>query len=271
MMKRIEIEGLTRDYGGGKGVFDLSLAIEEGQIYGFLGPNGAGKTTALRHLMGFLRPRTGRVLIDGQDCFRNRDSIQREVGYVAGEISFLAGMTGKEYLDFIGRYRGGRSERKQELLDRFELATGGKIRKMSKGMKQKLGIVAAWMHDPQILILDEPTGGLDPLMQRSFIELLREEKERGKTILLSSHLFEEVEQTCDRIGMIRGGRLVANDTAEALRSRHTRTYQVELADEQLAAAFAADFNGSRDGRTVTLTAAHDLEKIFMQYYGGEVK
>ena len=140
---------------------------------------------------------------------------------------------------------------------------------MSKGTKQKLAITAAFMHDPQVLILDEPTSGLDPLMQSRFVELVQQEKERGKTIFLSSHMFEEVERTCDRIGMIRRGELVAVATVEALRTRHLRSYTVSLETEEAASAFAKDFDGRQQGRSVTVSARLSLEDIFMHYYGGE--
>ena len=145
----------------------------------------------------------------------------------------------------------------------------GKIKKMSKGMKQKIGIITAFMHDPDILILDEPTSGLDPLMQNRFIELLAEEKKKGKTILLSSHMFEEVERTCDRIGIIREGKMVAVDSVENLRERHMHRYTVTLANEEEALAFAKDFDGKASGNTVTLASRQSLENIFMNYYGGE--
>ena len=150
----------------------------------------------------------------------------------------------------------------------FELAPKGKIKKMSKGMKQKLGIVAAFMHDPRILLLDEPTSGLDPLMQNRFIQLLDAEKARGKTILLSSHIFEEVERTCDRVGIIRAGRLVADDPVETLRGRHLRSYTVTLESPEQAAAFARDFAGEQNGLQVTVRAQKSLENIFLEYYGG---
>ena len=269
-MSMIQIEGLTRDYGGGKGVFDISFQVNEGEVFGFLGPNGAGKTTTIRHLMGFLKPQTGKCMIGGLDCWNDRDQIQARLGYIPGEISFFDDMTGAEFLKFIAAYRNiGENNRSKELMDRFELNPKGKIKKMSKGMKQKIGIVAALMHDPDILILDEPTSGLDPLMQSRFIELIGEEKERGKTILLSSHMFEEVERTCDRIGIIRDGKLVAVDSVEALRERHVRPYTVTLENAELAKAFAKDFDGIQDGREVTVTTKQSLEEIFMHYYGGE--
>lgn len=269
-MNMICVEHLTRDYGGGKGVFDLSFEVREGEVFGFLGPNGAGKTTTIRHLMGFLRARQGRCTIGGLDCLKSRAEIQKKLGYIPGEIAFFEDMTGTAFLDFCARYRGLRGEgRRQELLERFELRPDLKIRRMSKGMKQKVGIVAAFAHNPEVLILDEPTGGLDPLMQKRFIELLAEEKQKGRTILLSSHMFEEVERTCDRIAMIRAGKLAAIDSVENLRRRHVRVYRVALADEKTAEAFAQDFGGEREGTWVTVSTSESLEDIFLRCYGGD--
>ena len=269
-MSMIQIEELTRDYGGGKGIFDVSFQVNRGEVFGFLGPNGAGKTTTIRHLMGFLRPQYGKCMIGGYDCWADSDKIQSNLGYIPGEISFFDDMTGVEFLRFIAKYRKvGVNSRQDELMDRFELSANSKIKKMSKGMKQKIGIVAAFMHDPDILILDEPTSGLDPLMQSRFIDLIGEEKERGKTILLSSHMFEEVERTCDRVGIIREGKLVAVDSIEALRERHVRPYTVTLENIGLARAFAKDFGGIQNGLTVTVTTKQSLEEIFMHYYGGK--
>lgn len=269
-MSTIKVERLVRDYGGGKGVFDVSFHVDQGEAFGFLGPNGAGKTTTIRHLMGFLKPASGECSINGLDCWRERDKVQAKLGYIPGEISFFEDLSGTEFLKFIAEYRKiGIQNRREELLKRFELDPKNKIKKMSKGMKQKLGIVAAFMHDPDILILDEPTSGLDPLMQNRFIDLIAEEKKHGKTILMSSHMFEEVERTCDRIGIIRKGRMVAVDAAAALRERHTRSYTVTLESESAAEAFAIDFNGTRNGLKVTVTTKQSLEEIFMNYYGGE--
>ena len=269
-MSIIKVERLVRDYGGGKGVFDVSFHVDQGEAFGFLGPNGAGKTTTIRHLMGFLKPASGECSINGLDCWRERDKVQANLGYIPGEISFFEDLSGTEFLKFIAEYRKiGIQNRREELLERFELDPRNKIKKMSKGMKQKLGIVAAFMHDPDILILDEPTSGLDPLMQNRFIDLIAEEKKHGKTILMSIHMFEEVERTCDRIGIIRKGRMVAVDAAASLRERHTRSYTVTLESESAAEAFAIDFNGMRKGLKVTVTTKQSLEEIFMNYYGGE--
>ena len=268
--KIIEVEHLTRDYGGGRGVFDVSFQVAAGEVFGFLGPNGAGKTTTIRHLMGFLKAKKRGCRINGLDCFRDREKVQQMLGYLPGEISFFDDMTGVEFLDFVSGYRKDKGEsRRKELMDMFDLNPHGKIKKMSKGMKQKVGIVAAFMHDPQILILDEPTSGLDPLMQNRFIELVEAEREKGKTILMSSHMFEEVERTCHRIGIIRAGKLVAMDQVEALREQYMTPYTVTLESEEMAKAFAKDFQGVCQGRSVTVSAKRSLEEVFMQYYGGE--
>ncbi|MDR2492624.1 MAG: ABC transporter ATP-binding protein [Coriobacteriales bacterium] len=265
-MSAIVISNLTRDYGENRGVFDLSLTVGKSEAFGFLGPNGAGKTTTIRHLMGFIKPKVGTVTIDGRDCWRERDIIQKQLGYIPGEIAFFDDMSSAEFLRFTAKYRGTGNAREKEMLDRFDLSPKGKIKKMSKGMKQKIGIVAAFMHDPEVLLLDEPTSGLDPLMQCRFIDLVTEEKKRGKTILMSSHMFDEVERTCHRIGIIRAGRLVALDTTDALRDKHVRPYTVRLDDEQTASAFAKDFDGRQDGVAVTVSTRQTLEQIFLDYY-----
>ena len=269
-MHTIEAEHLTRDYGGGRGVFDLSLSVAEGEAFGFLGPNGAGKTTVIRHLMGFLRPQSGRCRMGAWDCWAQREQVQGMVGYVPGEIAFFEDMRGTDFLRFVEDYRGvSGASRREALLERLELDPRVPIRKMSKGNKQKLAITAALLHDPQVLILDEPTSGLDPLMQSRFVELIREEKRRGKTIFLSSHMFEEVERTCDRVGIIREGRLATVDTIDTLRKRHMRTYTVTLDNPKLARAFARDFGGSASGNKARVTAKQSLESIFLHYYGGK--
>ena len=198
MKTMLKVKNITKDYGHQRGVFDLSFNVEAGEVMGFLGPNGAGKTTTIRTLMGFIQPDHGRVSIKGHDCFRNAAQIQKDVGYLPGEIAFMDDMDGMEFIKFIAAMKKMPNLRKaQELLDYFELEPKGRIKKMSKGMKQKIGLVCALMNEPEILILDEPTSGLDPLMQKKFIDKIKEEKQKGTTILMSSHLFEEVEQTCE--------------------------------------------------------------------------
>ena len=270
-MSVIEIKHLTRDYGHGKGVFDISFDVNRGEVFGFLGPNGAGKTTTIRHLVGFIKNQSGTCTINGHDCWKESASINKHLGYMPGEMAFFDDMTGHEFLGFMAKYRGHVDmRRQQELIELFELNPQGKIKKMSKGMKQKLGIVSAFMHNPDILILDEPTSGLDPLMQKHFIELIAKEKEKGKTILLSSHIFEEVERTCDRVGIIRQGKMVTVDSIEILRKRHMHQYTVTLSSNQEAEAFARDFDGIVvGGNKVHVTSTSSLEHIFMDYYQGD--
>ena len=235
----IDVKGMTMTYPSGKGVFDLDFSVDQGEVVGYLGPNGAGKTTTIRALLGFMRPNSGICSIDELDCFANASAIQKNLGYIPGEITFIEGMMGDEFLRFISDMRGTKDlTRQRQLLEMFELDPKGRIRKFSRGMKQKLGIVIAFMHDPDVLILDEPTSGLDPLMQNRFIELIKSEKSRGKTILMSSHIFEEVEKTCDNVLIIRDGRIVAHSDVQTLKDAQRKGFlikpeNVELATELL--------------------------------------
>lgn len=175
----IELQRVTKDYGNGKGVFDLSFSVSKGEAFGYLGPNGAGKTTTIRQLMGFIRPDKGSCHMLGQDCFLQAQKIQKRTGYLAGELAFPEDMTGLEFLKFMAELKGMKDQKRmKDLMERFELKPQGKMRKMSKGMKQKVGIINAFMHRPEVVILDEPTSGLDPLMQNVFVELILEEKEK---------------------------------------------------------------------------------------------
>ena len=187
------VRGLTKDYGRGRGVFDVSLEVGVGEALGFLGPNGAGKTVTMRHLMGFIKPQKGTVQILGHDCFRERPQVQASLGYLPGENACMREMTARSFLDLMAGMRGMRDRsRMLELVDAFGLDLGVRIGGMSKGNRQKVAIVAAFMARPDVLLLDEPTSGLDPLMQERFLDLVAEERARGAAILLSSHIFEEV-------------------------------------------------------------------------------
>lgn len=239
-MPVIDIARLTQDYGHGRGVFDISIAVEKGQCFGFLGPNGAGKTTTIRHLMGFSKPQNGKTTILGKDSWNHAAELQNSIGYLPGEIALPAGITGTEFLHMMEKLRGIRNDAYcKMLLERFELDPNIGTKEMSLGVKRKLAVVTAFMHDPDILILDEPTSGLDPIMQQTFIDYILCEKERGKTIFLSSHIFHEVDATCDRIAIIKDGRIVSQFIADELKRQSDRIYRVTFADEKSYLAFIA--------------------------------
>lgn len=228
-MSTIRVESLTKDYGEAKGVFDLSFNIDRGEVLGFIGPNGAGKTTTIRSMMGFIRVDDGVVNIMGMDAWCDADKIMKDVGYLPGEISFPDNLTGWQFIKLIAELRGMKDFTKaKSLINVFNIDTSGKLKKMSKGMKQKIAIVCAFMHDPLVLILDEPTSGLDPLMQAEFVKLINDEKSKGKCILMSSHIFEEVEGICDRIIMIKEGRLIATVDPKDIRRNQKKVYKIEF-------------------------------------------
>lgn len=263
-MNVIEIVDITKDYGNKKGVFNVSFSVEKGEILGFLGPNGAGKTTTIRQLMGFIKPDSGSVRINGKDCFRQADVIQRNLGYLPGEIAFMEDMNGLEFIRFIASMKRIHDfTRARELMNFFDLDAGGKIKKMSKGMKQKIGIVCAFMQDADILLLDEPTSGLDPLMQSKFVELILSEKKKGKTILMSSHIFEEIEKTCDRAAIIREGHIVAVESMERLRKGKHKILEIWFAKEEEAKQFKESYEKAQltDNHTVTIKVSGNMDGL----------
>lgn len=232
-MSMIEVNHLTKKFGDFYSIQNVHLQISKGEVFGFLGPNGAGKSTTIRHLMGFLQPTEGSCFINGLNCREASATIQQFVGYLPGEIAFIDKMTGKQFIHFIAKLRGMNDyTHAEELMHFFELDASGLIKKMSKGMKQKVGLVCAFMHHPEIVILDEPTSGLDPLMQTKFIEFILAEKDKGTTIFMSSHMIEEVEKTCDRVAIINAGKIVATETITDLKKRKSKKYMLEFQDEQ---------------------------------------
>ena len=291
----IEVRNVTLTYPSGKGIFDVDFAVGQGQVLGYLGPNGAGKTTTIRCLLGFTRPDAGMCSIAGLDCVSHAPEIQKILGYIPGEIAFLDGMTGSEFLRFMSRMRRMKDDsRQKELIERFELDPRKEIRKFSKGMKQKLGIVTAFMHNPEVLILDEPTSGLDPLMQNRFVELVLAQKKAGKTILMSSHMFEEVERTCDEVIIIKEGRLIEKSDVGALKEAQRKAYLVKFRHAaDISRMVAQGFEvgevfgntaelyvmGDEVGRLVRALAGMDiealeakaqtLEEVFLNYYAAE--
>ena len=232
-MSVLKVEHLTKDYGHGRGVFDASFEVEKGEVFGFLGPNGAGKTTTIRHIMGFSRPQKGATYVNGLESFANYYTIQRDLGYLPGEIALPEALTGIEFIKMMAEMRRMKDMTHTDyLLKKFELDPSGGLKRMSLGMKRKLAIVTAFMHDPQVLVLDEPTSGLDPLMQDLFIEFIKEEKSKGKTILLSSHIFSEVDATCSRISIIKDGYLMSTFVADDLKHSASKTFKLEFCTKE---------------------------------------
>lgn len=228
-MPYIQINNLTKDFGEGKGVFNLNLTIEKGEVFGFVGTNGAGKTTTIRHMMGFLKPKSGNATIDGMDCWTDSAEIKKLIGYIPGEIAFPDAPTGTEFLRRQAELLGLKDMSYAEsIIKKLQLDPTANLKRMSKGMKQKTAIVAALMADPKILILDEPTTGLDPLMRAEFIDILKEEKKKGKTIFMSSHMFEEVEDTCDKVALIKGGKVVAIKPTLEVKHNENKEYKIEF-------------------------------------------
>lgn len=228
-MPIIKVKHVTKDYGQGRGIFDVSFEIKEGEVFGFLGPNGAGKTTTIRHLMGFIKAQEGELLINGQDCWESSAIIKRDIGYLPGELAFPKSMTGDQFIKFMANERQITDmTRTEELKGIFELDASEAIKDMSLGTKRKLAIVTAFMHQPKILILDEPTSGLDPVMQERFIQFILQEKAEGKTILLSSHIFSEVDATCDRIAIIKDGEVVSTIEATQLKRNSNKAFKIEF-------------------------------------------
>lgn len=203
------LKDLTKSYGRARGIQNVNLSIEEGEVFGFLGPNGAGKTTAIRTIMNFLRPSKGSVSIFGLDSVADDVEIKKRVGFLAGDLELYDNLTGRQYLEFISHLRGV-SEHKQihELAAKLNANLSQKIKTLSRGNKQKIGLIGALIHDPDLLILDEPTSGLDPLVQNQFYELVRAHTRRGKTVFMSSHVLSEVQEICDRVGFMRLGELI---------------------------------------------------------------
>lgn len=286
----IRIERLTKRFDATHGIFDVTLDVLPGTIFGFIGPNGAGKSTTIRHLMGLLKPSEGKAIINGFDCWSETEQVKRNVGYLPGEINYPQHMTGEEIIRLTRHLHKTDPARERRLRERFAFDESTKVRKMSKGMKQKLAIITCFMKEAPVYILDEPTSGLDPLMQERLIDWLIEEKEAGKAILMSSHHFPEMERTCDRAALIKDGRIIIEEDMEELRQHSVKRYQIEFPSESEAIRFT-ETTGTRDGVHVEVaitspedlnnlirtladyeirsleSGADELEHLFMQYYG----
>jgi len=288
----IETSGLSKDYGSGRGLFGLDLEVRAGEVFGFLGPNGAGKSTTLRLLLDLIKPTAGAARVLGLDTARDSLEIRRRVGFLPGDLALYPKLTGRVVLEYLADLRGGVDRRvRDSLVERFDAELDRPVRELSTGNRQKLGLVQAFMHQPELLILDEPIAGLDPLVQKSFHTLLAEVSAEGRTVLLSSHTLSEVERVTNRLAILRRGRLVVVDSVENLRRVAVQRLEIEFA----APVAADEFGGlpevteaRADDRTVTVSfqgsadnvvkaaAKHEvaairpredeLEDIFLRYY-----
>lgn len=287
----IEIQNLTKQYGKHRGIDNVSFSVKEGEIFGFIGPNGAGKSTAIRTLLALIHPTSGSATIFGKDCIKEAPSIAKDVGYLPSETFFYEGMTVKGLLDYTAKlYQKDCSKRIEELTERLKLDTSRKIRDLSFGNKKKVGIVAGLLHSPKLIILDEPTSGLDPLMQDTFFEILKEENEKGATILFSSHILSEVQKMCDRVAFIKEGKIISLQSIHELRSSTYKSIQLSTKEPVSKQVFTLEgisefkqqeeeisfmYNGNVNNlinsfSTLNITDIFieepSLEEIFMHYY-----
>ncbi len=293
----IEVQNLTKSYGGKRGIIDVSFDVAEGEVFGFLGPNGAGKTTTIRLLMALMRPDSGSALIGGMDCWERSLEIKKMIGYVPGEPALDPNLTGGQILEYFANLRGGVDRTYlRSLIDRLQLDTSRKFRQYSSGNKRKVVLIQAFMHKPKLLILDEPTNGLDPLNQQEFDAMVREARGEGRTVFLSSHILSEVEKTCTRVGIIREGRIVRLGGVADVKAIKRYEVTITFADTVPADAFrslegVSEVEQLNNGHSVrvAITGAADavvkaaarypvvsltsyepsLEDIFLKYYEGD--
>ena len=285
--KAIALRGLTKNYGKARGISGLTMDVEEGDFFGFIGPNGAGKSTTIRLLIGLLRPTEGECNVFGMDCWKEAQKVHAQVGYLPSENAFYPGMRVRDVLELSAALRGKDCSREAaRLCEVLQLDTGRKAAELSFGNRKKLSVICALQHDPQLLILDEPTGGLDPLMQRAFFDILRERHRAGRTIFFSSHILTEVQENCDHIAVIRDGCLAACDSTKNLIPHNVKTVRFagradlaglpgirNLTREKQVCKFL--YYGDTDALLRCLAAGHvedvrisepDLEEVFMHYY-----
>ena len=290
----IELDHLTKRYGAARGIEDVTMTVEPGEIFGFLGPNGAGKTTTIRTLLDLLHPTSGAARVFGLDSHRDSLAIRARLGNLPGDFAFEPRLRGRELVEYLAELRGiSGLGRAAELAERFNADLDRPLGELSRGNRQKIGLVQAAFHDPELLILDEPTSGLDPLMQEAFLEFVTEERERGHTVFLSSHELDEVERVCDRVGIIREGRLIAVEDVADITARSYRHVTLEFAEPVDPSQFSrlpGVIDLVNDGRRITFkatgeldpiikaAAAHTvtdielshptLDEVFLTYYGG---
>ena len=294
----IELKNVTKDYGNNRGIFDVSLRIPKGCTFGYCGTNGSGKTTTIRHMMGFIKPDKGTVTISGLDPISKGVEIKKDIGYLPGEIAFPSVNNGSDFLKIQAEMVGLEDmSRAEYIINKMQLDPTANLRRMSKGMKQKTAIVAAFMHSPSIILLDEPTTGLDPLMREAFIDILEEEKAKGATIFMSNHMFDELDETCDYVAFIKDGKIVDIVDLEEIHNRPFREYIITFFEEdEYKIAFKNEFKILNRNDNLKVMVVHvdlnstdkfinelkkyklknvtelkyTLEKYFLENFGGEV-
>ncbi|MDG6218620.1 MAG: ABC transporter ATP-binding protein [Candidatus Thermoplasmatota archaeon] len=255
----MQVHNLTKKYKEVTAVDMISFSVKKGEIFGFLGPNGAGKTTTIRTLLGFLKPNTGTAHVCGLNITDNIVDIRRKVGYIPGELALYEHLTGRQCLNYFSTIRNTDLSLLDELQDIFELPLDRRIKTYSRGMKQKLGIIQAFMDDPELVIMDEPTSGLDPLLQQKFYRFLENEKKKGRTMFFSSHILSEVEKICDRVAIIRNGRLVALERIEDLKKKKGKKFRLKI--EKPPEQFLNSLNATMKNDWIEFVTEDHIDKV----------
>jgi ABC-2 type transport system ATP-binding protein len=289
----IETTNLTKFYGKSRGIENVNITVNKGDIYGFLGPNGSGKSTTIRTLLDLIRPTAGTASIFGMDCQKDTVAIKKRIGYVPGDMNLYGFMTGEKFMAYFGGIRGKYDKAAaKKYADRFDIRLDRKMKEYSKGNRQKIALIQAFINDPELVIMDEPTSGLDPLVQQTFLDLLREEAANGRTIFMSSHVLFEVEKACNRVAIIKDGAIVAQEKVEDLQKKSGRILDVKFNEQVNPEVFRMDgvTNIAKHNGSIRMTvsgnvrnvlkeiSSHDvddisvhqmsLKDIFLQYYSG---
>lgn len=273
-MKAIEIKSLTKLYGKARGILDVNLEVQEGEIFGFIGPNGAGKSTTIRTILNFIHPTKGEAEIFDLNCFTQSEKIKQQIGYLPSEVHYYDDMKVRELLKHSASfYKKDCSKRISELCDALEMDTDKKLEELSFGNKKKVGIVQALLHEPKLLILDEPTSGLDPLMQNKFFEILNEENKKGTTIFFSSHMLTEVQKMCDRVAIIKEGKILNIESIDNLRANTYKKIKIELknADQSAFDKFSGVVNRTVKDNCIEFLFNGQVDKVIKKLYEYEVK
>jgi len=273
-MNAVEIKSLTKEYGKSRGIIDVNLEIKEGEVFGFIGPNGAGKSTTIRTILNYIMPTNGKAEIFGLDCFTQSEKIKRQIGYLPSEVHYYDDMKVKELLKYSASfYNKDCSKKISELCDALELDTNKKLEELSFGNKKKVGIVQALLHEPKLLILDEPTSGLDPLMQNNFFEILTEENKKGVTIFFSSHVLTEVQKMCDRVAIIKEGKILNIESIDNLRANTYKKIKIELKtpEENVFNNFTGVVNRTVHDNCIEFLFNGQVDKVIKKLYEYDVK